>query len=217
MKFIRKKPELLAPAGDFECLRAAINAGADAVYFGLQEFNMRARARNFKISDLPKIARICKPQGVKKYLTLNTIIYDGELKEVEKIIKKVKPYVDAVICSDMSVMMLCRKHGVGFHVSTQCSVSNSKTADFYKRLGAQRITLARELSLKQIKKIAKVVPVEIFIIGKTTGILRCKIKSMEINKKSVDKVRKGQDVAIKLPKCRKGDEVYLIVKTPLTQ
>ncbi len=166
MKFIRKKPELLAPAGDFECLMAAINAGADAVYFGLQEFNMRARAKNFTIKDLPKINKICRQKGVKKYLTLNTIIYDNELKKVEKIIKKVnKSYVEAIICSDISVMMLCRKHGIDFHVSTQCSVSNSKTAEFYKKLGAKRIILARELSLKQIKKISKIIPVEIFIHG----------------------------------------------------
>jgi len=162
---MKKQTELLAPAGDFECLMAGINAGADAVYFGLQEFNMRARAKNFAIKDLPKIAKICRQKKVKKYLTLNTIIYDEELKKVEKVIKKVKPYVDAIICSDISVMMLCKKHDIGFHISTQCSVSNSKTAEFYKRLGAKRIVLARELSLKQIKKISKIIDVEIFIHG----------------------------------------------------
>jgi len=160
-----KKPELLAPVGDFQCLAAAINAGADAVYFGLQEFNMRARAKNFTIKDLSKIQKICRPKRIKKYLTLNTIIYDKELKKVEKIIKKVRLYVNAIICSDISVMMLCRKYNIPFHISTQCSVSNSKTAEFYKRLGAKRIVLARELNLKQIKKISKIIPVEIFVHG----------------------------------------------------
>ena len=84
-----KKPELLAPAGDFESLITAINAGCDAVYFGLQEFNMRARAKNFKLSDLPKIAKICRQKQVKKYLTLNTIIYDKEFDKYFNILKNI--------------------------------------------------------------------------------------------------------------------------------
>ncbi len=155
--------ELLAPVGDFECLTTAIEAGCDAVYFGIQDFNMRARAKNFKLSDLAKIKKICGK--VKRYLTLNTIIYDNELKEVEKIIKRAKPYIDAVICSDVSVMLLCKKYKVPFHISTQCSISNSATALFYKKLGAKRVVLARELNLKQIEKITKVIPVEIFVHG----------------------------------------------------
>lgn len=165
---MKNKIELLAPAGDFECLMAAVNAGADAVYLGLENFNMRARAKNFKISDLSKIKKMAnqnKNKKVKLYLTLNTIIYDNEIKEIEKIIKKVKPYVDAIICSDVSVMLLCKKYKIPFHVSTQCSVSNSETAKFYKKLGAERITLARELNLKQIKQISKVIPVEVFAHG----------------------------------------------------
>ncbi len=155
--------ELLAPVGDFECLTTAIEAGCDAVYFGVQDFNMRARAKNFKLSDLSRIKKICGK--VKRYLTLNTIIYDNELKEVEKIIKRAKPYIDAVICSDVSVMLLCKKYKVPFHISTQCSISNSATALFYKKLGAKRVVLARELNLKQIEKITKVIPVEIFVHG----------------------------------------------------
>ena len=164
----KQKIELLAPAGNFPCLITAINAGADAIYFGLKSFNMRARAKNFKLTDLPKIKEILikkKKKKVKLYLTLNTIIYDNELTKVENIIKKAKPYVNAIICSDISVMMLCKKHKVPFHVSTQCSISNSKTAEFYKKLGAKRIVLARELNLKQIKKISKIIPIEIFIHG----------------------------------------------------
>ena len=158
------KPELLAPAGNFECLVTAINAGADAIYFGISDFNMRARAKNFKLKDLPKVRKLAG-RKIKLYLTLNTIVYDNELKKAEKIIKKAKPYVNAIICSDISVMMLCRKYKLPFHISTQASVSNSETAKFYKKLGAERIVLARELNLKQIKKISKIIPVECFIHG----------------------------------------------------
>ena len=163
MKTKKQKFELLAPAGDFESLVTAITAGADAVYFGLKEFNMRARAKNFKISDLPDIKNIAG--RVKKYLTLNTIIYDSELEKIEKIIKKARRFVDAIICSDIAVMMLCKRYKIPFHISTQCSVSNIKAARFYKKLGAKRIVLARELNLKQIKKISRIIDIEIFIHG----------------------------------------------------
>ena len=162
---MKQKPELLSPAGSFSSLIAAIEAGADAVYFGLKEFNMRARAKNFKISDLPRIKRLTSQKKIKKYLTLNTIVYDNELKSLEKLIKKAKPFVDAIICSDIAVMLLCKKYKIPFHVSTQCSVSNKETAGFYKKLGAERIVLARELNLKQIKEISKIIPIEIFIHG----------------------------------------------------
>jgi len=161
----QNKPELLAPAGNFPTLITAINAGADAIYFGLQNFNMRARAKNFTIKDLPKIKKLCSKNKTKCYLTLNTIIYEEELKKIETIIKKSKPYINAIICSDIAVMLLCKKHKIPFHISTQCSISNTQTAKFYKKLGAKRIVLARELNLKQIKKISKIIPTEIFIHG----------------------------------------------------
>ena len=161
-----QKMELLAPAGSFPSLIAAVNAGADAVYFGLQEgMNMRANAKNFSIKDLPKVVEICKPRNVKKYLTLNTIVYDNELGKVEKLIKNAKKYVDAIICWDLSVIQLCKKHKIPFHISTQASISNVEAAKFYKKLGAERIILARELNIKQIAKIAKIIPVEVFVHG----------------------------------------------------
>lgn len=160
---VKQKHELLSPAGDFPSLIAAVEAGADAVYFGLRDFNMRDSAKNFLISDLKEIGNICGK--VKKYLTLNTIIYDEELKRVEKTIKKVKGKVDAIICWDLSVINLCKKYKIPFHVSTQASVSNIESARFYKKLGAERIVLARELNLTQIKKISKIIPVEVFIHG----------------------------------------------------
>jgi U32 family peptidase len=157
------KYELLAPVGDFRNLRAAVDSGADAVYFGVRGFNMRDSARNFSLRDLDKIRKICGK--VKMYLTLNVVVYDAELKRVEEILKKVKDKVDAVICWDLAVIGFCKKYGIPFHVSTQASVSNVSAAEFYKRLGADRIVLARELSLKQIKRIAKVIAVECFVHG----------------------------------------------------
>ena len=179
------KYELLAPAGSFPSLVAAVNAGADAVYFGLKEFSMRVNAKNFEIKDLKKINEICggrhsvhpkegreplrgpklQNKGVKKYLTLNIIVYDEEIEKIKKILKKVKGKVDAIICWDLSVINLCRELKIPFHISTQASVSNSEAAKFYKKLGAERIVLARELNLKQIKKISKIIDIECFVHG----------------------------------------------------
>lgn len=159
------KYELLAPVGDFPMLAAAINAGANAVYFGLNEFSMRTGSKNFKISDLKKMREMCKPKGVKMYLTLNTIIYDNEISNLEKVINKVKDKIDAIICWDMAVIKFCKKYNVPFFISTQASVSNIESAKFYKKLGAKRVVLARELNLKQIKKITKVIDVECFAHG----------------------------------------------------
>ena len=161
---MKQKYELLAPAGDFPSLIAAIEAGADAVYFGLKDFNMRSSAKNFTIKDLDKIKKLCQNK-VKKYLTLNSIIYDNELSKLESIIKKVKGKIDAIICWDLSVINLCKKYKIPFHISTQASVSNSSSAKFYKNLGAERIVLARELNFAQIKKITKIIDVECFIHG----------------------------------------------------
>jgi len=158
--------ELLAPAGSLVSLIAAITAGADSVYFGLDEegTNMRASAKNFSLNDLPKMRKMCGKK-VKMYLTLNTIVYDNELERIEQIIKKAKEYIDAVICWDLAVINLCKKYKIPFHISTQASVSNIEAAKFYKKLGAERIVLARELNLSQIKKISKYIDVECFIHG----------------------------------------------------
>ena len=157
------KPEILAPAGDFTCLQAAIDAGADAVYFGLGTFNMRARSGvNFKVEDLPEIARRCRrEQGtgnreqVKRYLTLNAIMFEGEMEEVEKTIVAAKPYVDAFIVSDWGVISLCKRHGARFHVSTQMSTSNSAAVKFLAEQGAERVVLARECTLAEVSAIVE--------------------------------------------------------------
>jgi len=161
---MKNKYELLAPAGDFSTLISGIKSGADAVYFGLKEFSMRQNAKNFSLKDLDKINKICG-RKIKKYLTLNTIIYDEEIPKLEKIFKKLKGKVNAIICWDLSVIQLCKKYKIPFHLSTQASISNKETARFYKKLGAERLVLARELNLNQIKEIAKIMPVEVFIHG----------------------------------------------------
>ena len=151
-----KKPEILAPAGDFICLQAALDAGADAVYFGLGTFNMRARSGvNFKAEDLPEISRRCRERGVRAYLALNAIMFEGETGDVERTILAAKPYVDAFIVSDWGVISLCRRHGVVFHVSTQMSTSNSEAVRFLASQGASRVVLARECTLREVSDIIK--------------------------------------------------------------
>ncbi len=162
---LKQKYELLAPAGDFSMLSAAVNAGANAVYFGLNEFSMRQAAKNFTIKDLDEVEKICKPKKVKRYLTINTIIYQDEVEQVEKIIKQINGKVDAIICWDFSVIALCKKYKIPFIISTQASISNKQAALFYKKLGAERVVLARELNLAQIKEISKFVKIETFCHG----------------------------------------------------
>ncbi len=163
-----KKPEILAPIQDFTSLTAAIENGADAVFFGIKGFNMRSNAKNFEVKDLAKLVKTAKAAKIKTYLTLNIIVYDNETKKVEALLKKVKASgVDAVICWDFAVIEICKKIKLNFHISTQASISNSMTAEFYRKIGAERVVLARECSLEQIKAIRKnvKVEVEIFIHG----------------------------------------------------
>jgi putative protease len=159
---ISNRPELMAPAGDWTMLRAAVNNGADAVYFGLDKLNMRAKAANFTLDELPEVVSFCKEHKVKTYLTLNTIVFEEELSELEEIIIAAKQNgVDRIICSDLAVADLCHKHDFPFCISTQSSISNSLAADVYKRMGAVRIVLARECSLAEIKKIRAKTDLEI--------------------------------------------------------
>lgn len=162
MKIKNRKPEILAPAGDMTCLQAALDAGADAVYLGLDSLNMRQMAsRNFTVETLPEAAERCRAKGVRLYITLNTIIYEGELTEMRELLNYVKPYADAVLAADWAVVAACREIGIPFHISTQMSCSNSKSAQFLKDLGASRIVLARECTLDEVARIAAAVDVEI--------------------------------------------------------
>lgn len=165
-------PEILSPAGDFTCLQAAIQGGADAVYFGLGSFNMRARAGvNFTEADLPEVAARCQAGGsrgpVRRYLTLNSIVFDGELAEIERLVARVKPYVSAFIVADWGVIDICRRLGAPFHVSTQMSCSNAGAARFLKEQGASRVVLARECTLAEVAHIVREsgLEIETFVHG----------------------------------------------------
>ncbi len=159
--------ELLSPAGDFASLRAAVSNGADAVYFGLKQLNMRAAAKNFSLSDMKEVVDYCHKNKVKAYLALNTIVYDNEIKKAQDILKKAKQAkVDAVIAWDIAILQLCKKLNLKIHLSTQANVTNSETIKFYKKLGVKRINLARELNLEQIKKLKKQnMEIECFVHG----------------------------------------------------
>lgn len=123
---------------------------------------MRARSGvNFKTDDLPEISRRCRERGVKAYLALNAIMFEGEVKSVEDTIVAAKPYVDAFIVADWGVIDLCRRHGVEFHVSTQMSTSNSIAANFLASQGASRVVLARECTLAEVAQIVRKIPIEV--------------------------------------------------------
>jgi len=160
--------ELLAPVSDRVMLKAALDAGADCVYFGLKKLNMRATGRNFTLEELPEIVKQCHDNNVKVFLTVNTIVYDKELEDVKRIISGAKKAgVDNIICWDMAVIQECKKQGMPFHISTQASVANTEAAKFYKELGAERIVLARECKLEDIKSIKQNsgIEIEAFIHG----------------------------------------------------
>ncbi|MFZ4524332.1 MAG: peptidase U32 family protein [Chlorobium sp.] len=146
--------ELIAPAGDMTSLVTALKAGTDAVYFGAEGYNMRAGSGNFTPADFPAVRALCKEYEAKAYLALNTIVYDGELKKMTQTVTAAKTAgIDAVICSDMAVIEACRKIGMPFHISTQASVSNYSSVQFYAALGARMIVLARELTIEQVRHI----------------------------------------------------------------
>ena len=157
-----RRPELMAPAGDITMLTTAVNAGADAVYFGVGKLNMRAKAKNFSLNELKEVSEFCRSKNVKTYLTLNTIIYEDEINEIENIIQAAKENnIDRIICWDLGVIELCNKYDMPFAISTQASISNSISLETYKRLGAKRIVLARECSLEEIKQIRAKTDLEI--------------------------------------------------------
>ena len=150
----RKDLEIMAPAGNFECLHAAIQGGADSVYFGIGSLNMRSHsANNFRPEDLSEICSICRSHGVKSYLTLNIVLYDEDLADMRRTLDAAREAgVTAVIASDMAAIMYAREIGVEVHISTQLSISNLESLRFYSRF-ADVIVLARELNLHQVKEI----------------------------------------------------------------
>ncbi|WP_138432460.1 peptidase U32 family protein [Winogradskyella algicola] len=151
-----QKIELMAPAGNFESLQAALDNGADSIYFGVEQLNMRARASiNFTLDDLEEIAQRCKAKNVRTYLTLNTIIYDHDLSIVKTLVKRAKEAdITAVIAMDQAVIAIAREFDVEVHISTQINITNLETVKFYAMF-ADTMVLSRELSLRQVNHITE--------------------------------------------------------------
>ena len=146
--------ELMAPAGNFAAMQAAINAGADSVYFGVEQLSMRARSTmNFTLEDLEEVAERCGPKNVKTYITLNTIIYDHDLGLAKRIVDRaIAAGITAIIASDQAVIQYAKSKGMPVHISTQLNVTNIETVQFYS-LFADVMVLSRELSVRQVKSI----------------------------------------------------------------
>ena len=146
--------EIMAPVGSRESLAAAINAGADSVYFGIGQLNMRSHSANhFTIDDLREIASICSEHGIKTYLTVNTIIYGEDIDTMHQIVDAAaEAGISAVIASDVAVMTYCRQRGVEVHLSTQLNISNIEALKFYAQF-ADVVVLARELNMEQVAEI----------------------------------------------------------------
>lgn len=150
--------EIMAPVGCYESLHAAIDAGADAVYFGVGRLNMRSKSSvNFTIDDLHNIADICERAGVKSYLTVNTIAYDDDLPAIYEVIDAVAgSHISAIIASDIATILYAREKGVEVHISTQCNISNTEALRFYSRW-ADVAVLARELNMDQVAAIHRAI------------------------------------------------------------
>ena len=154
MHEIMNKVEIMSPVGNYETLAAAISGGADSVYFGVEQLNMRAKsANNFTLEDLPKIVSICSDKNVKTYLALNTVIYDHDLKIMRYLIDEVKKNnISAIIASDLAVMQYAFEQKIEIHASTQLNISNIEAVKFFSKF-VDVMVLARELSLKQVRAI----------------------------------------------------------------
>ncbi|GIX50049.1 MAG: peptidase U32 [Limisphaera sp.] len=170
-------PELLAPAGDWECARAAVENGADAIYFGLEAFNARMRARNFTVEDLPALMEWLHLRGVRGYVTLNTLVFEPELPVAEALLRAMMAAgVDAVIVQDVGVARLVRMLSPDFpmHASTQMTLTNAAGVELARELGCQLVVLARECSVSEIRRIQEAqerdpqrrpMPLEVFVHG----------------------------------------------------
>lgn len=151
-----KNIEIMSPVGSFGSLMAAIQGGADSVYFGIGHLNMRSKSsQNFTLNDLRNITKICNENNIRSYLALNTVIYDNEIDEMRVLVDKAKEHgISAIIATDMSVIQYARKVGMEVHMSTQTNVTNIEAVRFYSRFADVMVT-ARELSLRQVKAITK--------------------------------------------------------------
>jgi len=163
-----RKIELLGPAKNFKAIKAA-SKYVDSVYFGIKKFNMRMRSENIALEDLNNVVNFCHNNNLKAILATNILVYDNELEYLRRVMENAKDAeVDAVIIQDLAALQIAKEINLPFHISTQCNVSNSLSARFYEQMGAERIILARELSLEKIKEIKRNLTkaeVEIFIHG----------------------------------------------------
>src|SRR5437764_10320798 len=163
-------PELLAPAGDWDAMRAAVANGADAVYFGLSQFNARHRAANFTRDELPDVMAFLHRHNVRGYVTFNTLIFSDELPEAVEFLKHIAAAgVDAVIVQDLGLVRLIKRlvPTLPIHGSTQMTLTEPRGIEFVRRLGVERVIVARELSVEEIRKIAPhtPMPLEVFVPG----------------------------------------------------
>ena len=167
---LRNDFEIMAPVGSMESLHAAIKAGADAIYFGVEGLNMRSRSSvNFTLDDLRTIAQTCAQAGVKSYLTVNTVLYDDDLDYCHRIIDAVSQSgVSAIIASDIAAIQYARQVGVEVHISTQCNITNTEAVRFYAQW-ADVVVLARELNLEQVAHIYRAIEQEHITGPKTHG------------------------------------------------
>ena len=163
-------PELLAPAGDWDAMRAAVSNGADAVYFGLSNFNARHRAANFSMEKLPEVMEYLHAHNVRGYLALNTLIFSDELGEAVEFVRRAGAAgADGIIVQDLGLAKLIHRMTptLPIHGSTQMTLTEARGIEFVRRLGVERVILARELSIGEIQKITETttVPVEVFVHG----------------------------------------------------
>src|SRR5690242_287375 len=166
-------PELLAPAGDWECAKAAVENGADAIYFGLEKFNARMRAHNFTEADLPRLMEFLHRRGVKGYVTFNTLVFENEMAQAEESLRAIiAAGVDAAIVQDVGICRLIRQLSPDFpiHASTQMTITSAGGVEFARELGCDLVVLARECSIKEIEKIRETslpmpLPLEVFVHG----------------------------------------------------
>lgn len=161
-----KIPALLSPVRDETSFAAAVRGGADAVYLGVGELNMRASSAGIEPGELRRIVRKAHGKGIEVFVTLNVIVYDGEMDLVAGLLDLFRESgVDAVICQDFAVIKLCREKGIPVHISTQANISNSSAARFYEELGAECVVLARELALEQIAEIKANTRMKVEVFG----------------------------------------------------
>ena len=153
--------EIMSPVGSFESLMAAVQGGANSVYFGVGQLNMRAKSsQNFTLYDLKEICKICRENNIKSYLTVNTVVYDNEINEMKELVTEAKKNgVSAIIASDISVISYARSIGMEIHISTQCNITNIEAVKFYSQYADVMVT-ARELNLKQVAEIISTIEKE---------------------------------------------------------